>query len=372
MHIKRFVFIVAVLFFFSCEGQSDTYQSQITPRVITPSNLQLAINIVGVDAEHPNGDGTGKIECIASANDAVKYTFNIANYEEVTNSQGIGNYTFIDKGTNNFIIQVSAFSEDNKLISTSKGIQVFVNDEMNLVWTDEFDSSGAPDVEKWGYDIGGNGWGNQEKQYYTDRSDNVKIEDGLLKIIAKKENYSNSEYTSARLLTKDKFEFTYGKVEVKAKLPLGGGTWPAIWMLGSNINDASVGWPACGEIDIMEHVGNNQGVASSALHTLSSYGNTQNKKEKFVENISSEFHVYSVDWMPKKIVFAIDGVNYYTYAPNNKSNENWPYTKDQFLILNVALGGSFGGAIDAAFTQSSMEIDYVRVYQKHQESSTND
>lgn len=361
-----FTFLLIFLALFSC-GSSDEdteFQSSNPIEDIVPSNLQLTINVFGLDADNPNGDGSGRIECIATATDAIAYNFKVTNYSDVENVEGEASFRFIDKGTNNFIIEVSATSKDNKSISISKGIQVFVNDEMELVWSDEFDLDGSPDSEKWGYDTGDGGWGNQEKQYYTNRSDNVKIEDGLLKIIAKKENYKGSEYTSARMLSKDKFEFTYGKVEVKAKLPIGKGTWPAIWMLGANINDSDVGWPACGEIDIMEHVGNNQGIVSSAMHTPSSYGNTTNKGEKHIASASSEFHVYSVDWMPKKIIFAVDGVDFYTYNPGNKNIENWPFTKDQFIILNVAMGGSFGGTIDTNFTESRMEIDYVKVYQK--------
>ena len=233
----------------------------------------------------------------------------------------------------------------------------------NLLWSDEFDVDGAPSATNWTYDIGtgSNGWGNGESQYYTDRSDNVIVEDGHLKITAKAESFSGSAYTSSRLISQGLFDFTYGRVDIRAKLPEGGGTWPALWMLGANFE--TVGWPTTGEIDIMEHVGNNQNVVSSAIHTPSSFGNTVNKGELEVANVSSEFHIYSVNWSADEISFLVDDVIYYTYAPADKNLDNWPFDAGQFFIMNVAMGGTFGGDIDPAFVESTMEIDYIRVYQ---------
>ncbi|UOB16792.1 glycoside hydrolase family 16 protein [Abyssalbus ytuae] len=231
------------------------------------------------------------------------------------------------------------------------------------VFTEEFDTNGTPDAAKWSYDTGTgtNGWGNNEEQYYTDRADNVIVEDGVLKIIAKAESFSGSNYTSARLKTQDKFEFTHGRVDVRAKLPSGGGTWPAIWMLGANFSD--VGWPACGEIDIMEHVGNNPGIIGSALHTPSSSGDTQNKEDFSVPDATTEFHVYSVNWSENQISFLVDDEIFYTYNPEDKNADTWPFNANQFLILNIAMGGTLGGTIDPAFTEATMEIDYVKVFQ---------
>ncbi|MBQ4804401.1 glycoside hydrolase family 16 protein [Aquimarina sp. MMG015] len=226
-----------------------------------------------------------------------------------------------------------------------------------LVWADEFDTNGAPNTANWTYDLGtgDNGWGNGESQSYTNDASNVIVEDGLLKITARAEN---GGYTSARIKTQDLFSFTYGKVDVRAKLPTGGGTWPAIWMLGSNITE--VGWPNCGEIDIMEHVGNNQDVVSSALHFPGNNGGNAIFEETNIAGASTDFHVYSVEWSSSEIVFSIDGNPYHTFPYAN----NLPfYNNDFFMILNVAMGGTFGGAIDPAFTESTMEIDYVRVYQ---------
>lgn len=233
----------------------------------------------------------------------------------------------------------------------------------NLIWEDNFDTAGSPNADKWTYDIGkgDNGWGNNEAQYYTDRLDNVEVKDGLLHITAKKESYMDASYTSSRIKTQGKFSFTYGRVDIKAKLPQGGGTWPAMWMLGTNIT--AVGWPACGEIDIMEYVGNNPGHIQSAIHTTADHGDISTKKAITIENENSDFHVYSVIWSEDQISFLLDGERFYTYSPLIKSNDNWPFAASQFLILNVAMGGTLGGSIDSSFTESEMIIDYVRVYQ---------
>ena len=242
-----------------------------------------------------------------------------------------------------------------------------VNDNVNLiegnntlVWSDEFNVDGAPNNSNWGYDIGAGGWGNGEAQYYTQREDNVIVEDGLLKIIARKESYEGSSYTSSRLKSQGKYSFTYGKVEVRAKLPASAGTWPAIWMLGANFS--SVGWPACGEIDIMEQKGWEKGKISSSLHNLSSSGNTKNVAKTDVPNSTSEFHVYAMNWTAERIEFSVDGDVFYSYGPATKNNQNWPYTASQFIILNVAMGGDLGGDIPSDFIENKMEIDYVRVY----------
>lgn len=233
-------------------------------------------------------------------------------------------------------------------------------DYTNLVWQDEFDVPGAPDPLKWGYNLGtgDNGWGNNESQHYTNRPENVIVEGGFLKIRARRESFSGSNFTSARLVTENKFEFTYGKVEVRAKLPTGGGTWPAIWMLGENYQTSP--WPACGEIDIMEHVGNQQNTIHGTLHYPGASGGNANSGTTTVPTASSEFHVYKMVWSPESIKFYVDDQPAYHSYTNTPSS---PYNLDFFIILNVAMGGNFGGAIDPSFTQSAMEVDYVRVYQ---------
>ncbi|MBF4516470.1 family 16 glycosylhydrolase [Flavobacterium sp. ANB] len=245
------------------------------------------------------------------------------------------------------------------IFTTTKPTQNQDTDYTNLVWSEEFNTDGAPDAAKWGYDLGkgDNGWGNNEKQNYTNAATNVIVQGGSLKITAKKEASGGADYSSARLKTDAKFKFTYGKIEIKAKLPIGAGTWPAIWMLGQNY--ATKPWPACGEIDIMEHVGNNQNVILSTLHYPGHSGGNGNTGSKTIPNVSTEFHVYKAVWSPTSVKTYVDDVMIHSVA----NDASLPFNSDFFLILNVAMGGNLGGNIDAAFTQSSMEVDYVRVYQ---------
>ncbi|MBW6497953.1 MAG: family 16 glycosylhydrolase [Bacteroidales bacterium] len=244
-----------------------------------------------------------------------------------------------------------------------------------LVWSDEFEEDGALDDSKWFHQTllpNGNSWFNGEIQHYTNRIENTYVEDGILYLVAKNETFTDQgvtkEYTSARL--NSKFAFTYGRVEVKAKLPTGVGTWPAIWALGKNINEigaywyiegyGTTDWPACGEIDIMEHWGSNQNYISSAMHTPSSFGNTVNHGGQVIPTASTEFHVYALDWYPDRMVFSVDGVVHYTYSPEVQNADTWPFDEDQYLLLNIAIIPN----IDPNFTESAMEIDYVRVYQQ--------
>lgn len=231
-----------------------------------------------------------------------------------------------------------------------------------LVWADEFNYEGAPNTEKWGYDIGGNGWGNNELQYYTASRNNSFVEDGKLLIKALK---PNDKWTSARMVTKTKGDWLYGRVEVKAKLPAGKGTWPAIWMLPTDWEYG--GWPASGEIDIMEHVGYEMGKIHGTIHTEAynhSIG-TQLGASVDVANVDNEFHEYVVDWTPEKIVWYVDSVEYYRVANENKTYKEWPFDKRFHLILNIAVGGNWGGAqgVDPDLNEATMEVDYVRVYQ---------
>ena len=242
------------------------------------------------------------------------------------------------------------------IFTTTPPNQNPTTDYTNLVWSDEFDVDGAPDSSKWGYDLGTgtDGWGNQEVQSYTNAAANSSVSGGTLKINLIK---SGSTYTSARLKSENKFEFTYGKVEVRAKLPVGGGTWPAIWMLGENY--ATNTWPSCGEIDIMEHKGNQPNVIYGTLHYPGNSGGNGNGNNTTIANASSEFHIYKTVWSPTSIQIFVDDVLFHSVA----NSSSLPFNSDFFMILNVAMGGTFGGAVDPAFTQSSMEVDYVRVYQ---------
>jgi beta-glucanase (GH16 family) len=229
-----------------------------------------------------------------------------------------------------------------------------VQDYTTLVFSDEFDTAGAPNPAKWGYDLGAGGWGNSEEQTYTNSANNIVVSGGNLKITAKKEG---ATYTSARLKSENKFEFTYGKVEVKAKLTTGAGTWPAIWMLGEDY--ATNTWPGCGEIDIMEFRGSQPNTIHGTLHYPNNSGGNGNTNSTTIANASSEFHIYKTIWSPASVQIFVDDKLFHSVA----NDSSLPFNKDFFLILNVAMGGTFGGAIDSAFSQSSMEIDYVRVYQ---------
>ncbi len=359
---------IIVVFLLSCSDDESNASSSTDDEieVIIPSELTFTINIAGKDANNLNGDGSGIIQCAVTATNATSYSFRPGTGAEVNNTTGIFEHTYTTSGINNYTVQVLAYSSTGHSVIASEEIAIAVATNTNLVWSDEFNSNGSPDTNKWNYDIGNGcpnicGWGNSELQYYTSRPDNVIIEGGILKINAKREDYSGYEYTSTRMKTQGKFDFKYGKIEIRAKLPEGGGTWPAIWMLGSNIT--SVGWPDCGEIDIMEHRGNDQGNASSAIHTPSSYGNTINKGSRYISDVSTEFHVYATNWTSEKIEFSIDDIIHYTYNPSIKDSNTWPFDANQFIILNVAMGGTFGGSIESGFTESTMEIDYIRVYQ---------
>lgn len=249
--------------------------------------------------------------------------------------------------------------------------------DYELVWGDEFNGKGVLNDKNWHHQVQlpeDGGWFNGELQHYTNRFENSFVADGHLNIVARKENFTDQgvtkDYTSARL--NSKYSFIYGRVDVRAKLPGGAGTWPAIWMLGRNVNEpggywfddyGSVNWPKTGEIDIMEHWGNNPGFVHGSIHTRSSFGGTVNTGTKELSDVLDSFHIYSIIWDEEKILFLVDNEVFYTYSPEIKDGKTWPFDKPQYLLLNVALGG-IGGTIDPEFQESTMEIDYVRIYQK--------
>jgi beta-glucanase (GH16 family) len=251
----------------------------------------------------------------------------------------------------------------------------------DLVWSDEFNINGAVNSTKWHHQTqipaGGN-WYNNEEQHYTNLLSNSFVENGVLKIVAKREVFNNQnvtkQFTSARL--NSKFAFTYGRVDIRAKVPTNQGTWPALWLLGKNITEpggffaathGTTPWPACGEIDIMEHgiTPDRPGYVQSAIHTPSSSGATINHGDTIANNLGTDFHVYSMNWSPFQIMFLLDGVPFYTYNPSVKNASTWPFTADQYLLFNIAMGG-VAGNIPSNFNQATMEIDYVRVYQNVQ------
>ena len=246
------------------------------------------------------------------------------------------------------------------------------DNKWRLVWSDEFNYRGLPDPAKWSYDVGGHGWGNKELQYYSERRlENARVEKGVLVIEARRDRWQDHEYTSARLVSKGKGDWTYGRFEVKAKLPSGRGTWPAIWMLPTAKDYG--GWPNGGEIDIMEHVGFDQGVIHASIHTKA-YNHTIHTEKTArlnVKDVSSKFNVYAVEWTPDEIRGYVNNQQYFTFKNERLTNttadfRQWPFDKPFHLLLNIAVGGNWGGAqgVDDSIWPQRMEIDYVRVYQR--------
>jgi beta-glucanase (GH16 family) len=244
--------------------------------------------------------------------------------------------------------------------------------QYTLVWSDEFDGAGPPDSSRWGYDVGDGcpglcGWGNNELQYYTGRlADNARLEDGHLVIEARREPAGSRAYSSARLVTKGRGDWKYGRFEIRARLPSGVGTWPAIWMLPTV---AAYGvWPASGEIDIMEHVGFAPDSIHAAVHTAA-YNHmqgTQRTSRIVVPDCEQAFHTYAIEWTPNRIDFFVDEARYHSFANEGSGSRTWPFDQPFHLILNIAVGGGWGGmqGVDDGIWPQRMTVDYVRVYQK--------
>lgn len=340
----KILFLIGLYLLVSCE-KSDVGADN------APTNLVLKTEI--------STDGSGTVVFKATADGAVSYDFEYGNGDVATVASGIVTYQYTQSGTNTYPVSVTAKSSSGLTIKKTFDVIVTVTAAIpQLVWSDEFNADGAPSPAKWTYDLGtgSGGWGNQELQYYTSRPENVIVQGGVLKIKAIKESYSASAYTSTRMLSKGLFSFKYGKVEVRAKLPAGVGTWAAIWMLGSDISTA--GWPACGEIDIMEHKGSNVNRIYGTLHYPGRSGGNADGSTKVITNATTEFHIYSVDWSASSIKIYVDDQLIHSVANTTAI----PFNHDFFLILNVAMGGTFGGQVDPAFSNASMEVDYVRVY----------
>ena len=349
----KFLLIISIFsfLFFSC-GESGSGSSDSV--VSTPTNLVINKAVIGSSTTMPNGDGTGVVNFTVSANNAKEYKMSVDG-EILKSTTGSFTYTFKQSGTNNHTVYVFAYNGD-KFISGTTIVTVYVIPK--AVFFDEFSVDGAPDSSKWGYDLGNNnGWGNNEAQYYTNRTQNAVVSNGTLKINLIKEAYQGYNYTSARLLSKGKYSMKYGKVEIRAKIPSGGGTWPALWMLGDNID--SVGWPACGEIDVMEHVGNQLNKIYGTLHYTGRSGGNADGASVMISNATTEFHIYSMEWNESTIKIYVDNQLFFTY--NN--NPNSPFNQNFFFIMNLAMGGNFGGTIDPNVTNATMEVDYIRVYQ---------
>jgi len=234
-----------------------------------------------------------------------------------------------------------------------------------LVWADEFDGDNI-NLSNWSFELWEAGWVNNEWQQYVENSDNYKLQDGKLYItVTKTGNNEKGGYASTRLSSQHKQEFTYGRIEFRAKMPYGTGTWPALWMLGANVEE--VGWPSCGEIDIMEYVGFQPDTTHSNVHTLFQSGVTDFHKVVPLETAEEDFHLYGMIWTPDALRFYLDDpsnvVN--TYSPETRTEENWPFNHPFYIIMNFAVGGVWGGqkGVDETIWPQSMVVDYVRLYQ---------
>lgn len=337
--------------------------STIVTKTINIANTELQLSFTSnIDAANPNyvlltNTTTGNL-------DSFKWKFRQL---EVENEM---EYEAYFPFAGNYEIELEVLVNNNTF-SLKQNISIVQDDpnyipNLTLVWSDEFDGSNV-DLNFWTFETGSGGWGNQELQNYTNGS-NAEVTDDILIITARKvnDNMVAGSYTSTRIVTKGKKEFQYGKIEIRAKLPAGKGIWPAIWMLGSNLNSA--GWPACGEIDIMEYVGYEPNVVHATIHTTSGSGGNGNGSSYNLSSCEEEFHNYGILWNEDKIQFYIDSTDniIHTYSPAVKTAANWPFDQPAFFILNVAVGGTWGGAqgIDNSIFPQSMEIDYVRVYQE--------
>ncbi|HET8737916.1 MAG TPA: glycoside hydrolase family 16 protein [Pricia sp.] len=363
------VFIL-VAFVLSCSSED-------TEPTTMPSDLTLDITLVGADDAHPNGNGSGTVQVSASAKNAVRYAFRFENGDLQENASGSIEHKFPKEGTHSYTLAVWAYSQSGEFITKTERIEVFKSDAdfATLVFSDEFGYEGSPDTKKWHHQVippDNGSWHNNELQHYTDRTDNSFVSDGTLKIVALEEQYtaegSTKSYTSARL--NSKFAFTYGRVEVRAKLPGKAGTWPAIWTLGANSGETgnyfgdqygSVGWPGCGEIDIMEQNGWDKNSIITHFHwgdtNTGEYKNTGTTTP--IATASNSFHLYAMEWDSESIKVFVDKEQV-VELPNTSDK---PYSDPQYLLLNVAMGGSLGGDIPENFSEDTFEIDYVRIYQ---------
>ena len=339
-------------------GNSDNGDNNQTT-TSAPTNLTIDAQIVGVSDSLPNGDGSGTVNLSLSATNATSFQVTLPTEDKtftINGSSGNTVCTFASAPgtTSQYPIAITAY---NNTVKKDSIIFVTVYCKAvaeNLVWSDEFNGSSL-DQSIWNYEIG-NLNVNNEQEYYTSDAANVSVKDGYLQITAlNSPNYNNSgwNYTSARITTANKYSFKYGKVEMRAKLPGDKGTWPALWMLGNDINTGT-GWPACGEIDIME-MGTVTGLDNvlSSLHWGGDYS-----KSRIVSGSTTDFHLYQMDWRADHISFSIDDTLLYTWT----NSSSMPFNQNFFFIFNVAVGGNMGGNTITLGSGSTMYVDYVRVY----------
>ena len=369
-YLSILVSILSVFLIIACGGSSVEPVSASGD----PSDLSIEINV--------SDDESGMVSVAAEATNAILYEFDMGLSTNGTGSSVDGRFDFVYESSGVFTVEVKAYGSSGRFIKTEKQLTIISGDpstsgegyttpitydDWNLLWNDEFDGS-ILDQSIWSYQNGDGcpdlcGWGNNELEYY--RPENSKVDKGLLIIEARKEPFQNSQYTSTKMLTQDKKVFTYGRIDVRAKLPTGKGLWPAIWMLGSNIT--SVSWPECGEIDIMEMVGGNGG--EKVTHGTAHWQNLDNQhasngnSKTATKGLDEEFHVFSIIWSETEIEWLIDDISYHTL--DIRGDEMEAFHKPFYMILNVAVGGNWPGnpTADTVFP-TQMQVDYVRVFQK--------
>lgn len=381
---KKIYYLILILLLpfvlISCgdDGKTDEPDNPDTPPV-TPTEKAVPEFFGGKDAQVKLNSGEiynpfSGLEVWANGSDItdmVLYTI----YDVMKNDEIVTEISLSKGGTYKIVYIVPETQTIKKATLTrtiivGSGYSDFNYDEnnltYNLVWSDEFDGDSL-NTNNWNYEIGtgSGGWGNNELQYYTSSTNNCYVENGFLNIKAIKENKAGCKYTSSRITTARKADFKYGRIEARIKIPQGRGIWPAFWMMPTN--SVYGGWPNSGEIDIMEHVGYNPFVIHSTVHNKSYNGmiGTQKGSSRSFKDIYDTYHVYSCEWFPDKIVFYVDDTKIFEYAPTNRTQSNWPYDQEFFIIFNVAVGGNWGGAqgVDDTIFPQTMSVDYVRVYQ---------
>jgi beta-glucanase (GH16 family) len=392
--MKRIIYCLALFSVFACNKPD--------PTPVTPDPPTMSISSIAPF----EGEGTTTFSFKVNLSRATDQTVTVA-YATADGTAGAGSDYIAKSGTLTFkpqvtegVIEISVVGDTlkeadetfnvvlsnptNATIATGTGTATIRNDDTYIyvpsdgyetpetytgyekVWQDEF-SGTSLDLTSWGFDVGATGWGNNELQYYTNnRPDNLYLDKGKLVIQAKKESYQGSAYTSARILTKGKREFTFGRVDIRAKLPYGNGLWPALWMLGKKIDQTQ--WPACGEIDIMELIGKEPNKVHGTMHWGASTSNHLSYTTNYTlpsGNFSDKFHVYSMVWELDKIEIFMDDISYCKFDKSKIGSAAYPFNEPFFFIFNVAVGGNWPGSPDAStvFPQQ-MLVDYVRVFKK--------
>ena len=391
---KIFYLLVLTSCFFGCGSKEKT--------PVTPDPPTMIISSIALFEGDATSTFTFKVNLSRASDQTVTVDYATANGTAATGTDYVaksGTLTFKPQTTEGSIeitvlgdtlkeadetFDVALSNVTNAKITTAVGTATIRNDDTYIyipadgyetpttytgydkLWQDEFSGS-TLDASSWGFDVGGSGWGNNELQYYTNnRPENIYLTDGKLIIQAKKEAFSGREYTSSRILTKGKREFTFGRIDIRAKLPVAQGIWPALWMLGKKIDQTS--WPACGEIDIMELVGKQPNKVHGTMH----WGANTASRQSFTTNyalpsgtFADKFHVYSIVWELDRIEIFMDDISYCKFDKSKVGSAAYPFNEPFFFIFNIAVGGDWPGSPDAttAFPQQ-MVVDYVRVFKK--------